>query len=100
MNPLVICIFSILALFSSAESSSFPEDRQRDNSKRIVGGSTVARGDLPFVVAIASSTYGQFCGGAVIHEEFILTAAHCFNNYTLVNIIIYSFTLTSFKAAT
>ncbi|KAJ2515959.1 hypothetical protein H4217_004871 [Coemansia sp. RSA 1939] len=50
--------------------------------KRIIGGSAVSNNEYPFAVHLAT-TYGdqQFlCGGAIIANNYIVTAAHCLVN--------------------
>ena len=45
----------------------------------IVGGQDAKLGEFPFLVALVDATDGtQFCGGSVINEQWVLTAAHCF----------------------
>ncbi len=45
---------------------------------RIVNGTAAAEGSWPFIVSLRhSSDSGQFCGGSVIADNLILTAAHC-----------------------
>ncbi|GJQ67470.1 hypothetical protein Trydic_g8308 [Trypoxylus dichotomus] len=48
-------------------------------SSRIIGGSPAAVGQFPWQVAVyfvvGSSTY--FCGGSIISNQWVLTAAHC-----------------------
>lgn len=49
---------------------------------RIVGGEPVINNDLyPWMAAIIQRDYdpvdGQFCGGSLIHQSWVVTAAHC-----------------------
>jgi secreted trypsin-like serine protease len=46
---------------------------------RIIGGSSARAGQFPFAAAIYKTTeHGRyFCGGALISNEWILTAGHC-----------------------
>jgi secreted trypsin-like serine protease len=46
-------------------------------SERIVGGDVANPADWPFIAAIASRGGNQFCGGSVVAEEAVVTAAHC-----------------------
>jgi len=44
---------------------------------KIVGGRECFEGEFPWMVSLKSET-GHFCGGFVISEKHVLTAAHCF----------------------
>lgn len=44
---------------------------------RIVGGSDAELHEFPWQVAIILKRV-FFCGGALINDEFVLSAAHCF----------------------
>lgn len=66
-----------------SEPLTAPRDSVSDlRDARIVGGTRVRRGDYPWVVALARYQFGSntgtvFCGGTLIHPQWVLTAAHC-----------------------
>ena len=48
-------------------------------SSRIVGGNEAARGTWPWMAAviITRNNKSKLCGGSLITDQHILTAAHC-----------------------
>jgi hypothetical protein len=52
----------------------------RDDSDRIVGGSEASLHGWPWIVAITRNGRA-FCGGSLISENHVLTAAHCVARY-------------------
>ncbi|KAM6923551.1 coagulation factor IXa [Xenentodon cancila] len=46
--------------------------------KRIIGGSEVIPGEIPWQAALISDPSGHlFCGGSILSDRWIITAAHC-----------------------
>ncbi|XP_037637181.1 coagulation factor IXa [Sebastes umbrosus] len=50
----------------------------KEHLKRIVGGEVVVPGEIPWQVALIARPSGQlFCGGTILSERWVITAAHC-----------------------
>jgi len=48
----------------------------KEQNNRITGGSSAARGQFPWQVALINDG-SWFCGGSLISSQWVLTAAHC-----------------------
>jgi secreted trypsin-like serine protease len=59
-------------------------DLESEISYRLIGGSPVAEGAWPWQVALymrdATGIYNMRCGGSIINENWVLTAAHCIDS--------------------
>lgn len=66
------------------------ETRERYQSARIIGGQKASLGEFPWQIALffhINGTNFVFCGGSLISSKYVLTAAHCaeeFNDWLLV----------------
>ncbi|XP_037907477.1 trypsin alpha-3-like [Hermetia illucens] len=51
--------------------------KSNGRTTRIIGGKLSKPGDVPSVVAIVTLSMTQFCGGTLITQKHVLSAAHC-----------------------
>ncbi|KAJ2507014.1 hypothetical protein IWW47_001305 [Coemansia sp. RSA 2052] len=56
---------------------------------RILGGSEAKKSDYPFVVYLYNGGLKTFCGGSIISDTWILTAAHCIKTATANDISVF-----------
>ena len=49
----------------------------RSSSARIVGGTIAAVNSWPWQAMLREPGGRQFCGGSLIHPQWVLTATHC-----------------------
>ncbi|KAM9376198.1 coagulation factor IXa [Pholidichthys leucotaenia] len=58
--------------------TTIPSEEQPEPYIRIVGGGVVRPGEIPWQVAlIARQGNHLFCGGSILNEHWVITAAHC-----------------------
>uniref|UniRef100_A0A8C5DMW1 Coagulation factor VII-like n=2 Tax=Gouania willdenowi TaxID=441366 RepID=A0A8C5DMW1_GOUWI len=55
--------------------------KKEEELLRIVGGVECPKGECPWQVLLVANGKG-FCGGAIVHPVWILTASHCLEDYT------------------
>lgn len=89
-----LSVFCLLAFCGAAvlcEETVIPAEPDSDFHEqfsewegRIVGGRDAFPGQFPHQVAFRLTNDVHFCGGAIIHQYFIISAAHCFQKYTSV----------------
>ncbi|GJQ80523.1 hypothetical protein Trydic_g12414 [Trypoxylus dichotomus] len=75
MFKFIVVLFALVANALAIPSI----DRRIDynGNWKVVGGSTATSGAYPFIVSLRSSSNSHFCGGSILSEQWILSAAHC-----------------------
>ncbi|XP_038565973.1 chymotrypsinogen B-like [Micropterus salmoides] len=56
---------------------------------KIVGGEDAVAGSWPWMASLHWSTGSHFCGGSLINNQWVLTAAHCFESTSTFGLIVY-----------
>ncbi|XP_016519398.1 transmembrane protease serine 9-like [Poecilia formosa] len=71
----LICVAALLTLLVKDCDSQLSVCGQPSLNTRIVGGQAAPAGSWPWQVSL--HIYGHFCGGSLINDQWVLTAAHC-----------------------
>ncbi len=76
-------VAALVSVFVFVQSGERAQAQDQHHDGRIIGGTAVPDGKYKFVAALLNVNFGstefqqQFCGGALIDRDSVLTAAHC-----------------------
>jgi len=62
------------------EDDIAPTHNVQSHSTRVVGGHVTQPGAWPWLAAIGRKASGPKCGGTLISDRWVATAAHCFKD--------------------
>ncbi|KAM9481983.1 chymotrypsin-like protease CTRL-1 [Clarias gariepinus] len=84
------CVIVVLVLYLEGSFSQLNVCGQAPFNSRIVGGQNATVGAWPWQVSLQSPAYGgHFCGGSLINDKYILTAAHCVNSISMSGLTVH-----------
>lgn len=76
---IVTCFGLLIELFpiSLATNMEISDKVIKPDDSKVVGGNTASEGQFPYQISLRNRKNQHFCGGSIINEQWILTAAHC-----------------------
>ncbi|XP_053371256.1 serine protease 27-like [Clarias gariepinus] len=84
----VVCIICALLFNATGSLSQLNVCGRAPLNTKIVGGEDAAAGSWPWQVSFQRGG-SHFCGGSLISEKWVLSAAHCFQSITAPDITIF-----------
>ncbi|XP_069381653.1 transmembrane protease serine 9 [Paralichthys olivaceus] len=83
-----LCVATLLSLLMPESHSQLAVCGRPALNTRIVGGQAAPEGSWPWQVSIHASSRHR-CGGSLINNEWVLSAAHCFPSPDPRNLLVY-----------
>eukprot|EP00957_Ditylum_brightwellii_P089956 6850202-Ditylum_brightwellii.AAC.1 len=75
------------AVFASTSANDPPSSHDVSTHRRaIIGGTIAPRGKFPYVASLVSASGAHQCGGSLIANDIVLSAAHCYSAFRKVEL--------------
>lgn len=78
----------LLAVLFLLSGTSISQSATLQYESRIINGEKVAPGQIPYQVSLQTRESFHVCGGSILNEYYIITAAHCVINKIPAHLII------------
>ena len=90
LGALTAAGLGVAALALGATSAYADDNAPNDIEPKIIGGQPAEDGQFPYIVALADAgdPSFNFCGGQLVAEDVVLTAAHCTEGSAAADIVI------------
>ncbi|MBE1277426.1 S1 family peptidase [Enterovibrio baiacu] len=85
-----MAVVSLAAAISPMTAMAVTESAEK--SPRIVGGQVASIDDAPWQVYISlnNAFFGGACGGTIISDKYVVTAAHCVDVFSASDVVVYA----------
>uniref|UniRef100_A0A3Q3GF38 chymotrypsin n=1 Tax=Labrus bergylta TaxID=56723 RepID=A0A3Q3GF38_9LABR len=84
----VICAATLLTFFNQECLGQLDVCGKPPLNNRIVGGQVAPQGSWPWQVSLHRSGF-HFCGGSLINNQWVMSAAHCFQRTAASSLLVY-----------